>query len=99
MSRRDSVRVRTAALLVLAREDSLSATSSMNWPPEYIAARCGSSTFGFRHRQRREPAGGNGITLRIATELFAAGGRQCRSGDHLWDEKEVLELLENEKRF
>lgn len=44
-------------------------------------------------------AGGNGITPRIATELFAAGVDVITSGDHLWDQKEVLELLENEKRF
>lgn len=44
-------------------------------------------------------AGGNGITPRIATELFAAGIDVITSGDHLWDQKEVMELLANEKRF
>jgi len=44
-------------------------------------------------------AGGNGITPRIATELFAAGIDVITSGDHLWDQKEVLELLVGEKRF
>lgn len=44
-------------------------------------------------------AGGNGITPRIATELFAAGIDVITSGDHLWDQKEVLELLASEKRF
>ncbi|MEK7780878.1 MAG: TIGR00282 family metallophosphoesterase [Verrucomicrobiota bacterium] len=44
-------------------------------------------------------AGGNGITPRIATELFAAGIDVITSGDHLWDQKEVLELLATEKRF
>ena len=44
-------------------------------------------------------AGGNGITPRIADELFAAGVDVITSGDHLWDQKEVTELLANEKRF
>lgn len=44
-------------------------------------------------------AGGNGITPRIATEFFAAGIDVITSGDHLWDQKEVLELLASERRF
>ena len=44
-------------------------------------------------------AGGNGITLRTAQEIFAAGVDVITSGDHLWDQKEVIELLANEKRF
>jgi metallophosphoesterase (TIGR00282 family) len=44
-------------------------------------------------------AGGNGITPRIAAELFAAGIDVLTSGDHLWDQKEVMELLAGEKRF
>lgn len=44
-------------------------------------------------------AGGNGITVRTADEIFAAGVDVITSGDHLWDQKEVMELLENEKRF
>ena len=44
-------------------------------------------------------AGGNGITLAIANELFSYGVDVITSGDHVWDQKEVLELLENEKRF
>lgn len=44
-------------------------------------------------------AGGNGITPRIAAELFGAGVDVITSGDHLWDQKEVMELLQNEKRF
>lgn len=44
-------------------------------------------------------AGGNGITPRIATELFAAGIDVITSGDHLWDQKEVMELLTSEPRF
>ena len=44
-------------------------------------------------------AGGSGITPRIAEEIFAAGVDVITTGDHLWDQKEVLELLQNEKRF
>jgi metallophosphoesterase (TIGR00282 family) len=44
-------------------------------------------------------AGGNGITARTAEEIFNAGVDVITSGDHLWDQKEVLELLANEKRF
>ena len=44
-------------------------------------------------------AGGNGITPDIAEELFGCGVDALTTGDHLWDQKEVLELLQNEKRF
>ena len=44
-------------------------------------------------------AGGNGITPAIASELFSYGVDVITSGDHVWDQKEVIELLENEKRF
>ena len=44
-------------------------------------------------------AGGSGITPQTAEEIFAAGVDVITSGDHLWDQKEVATLLENEKRF
>jgi calcineurin-like phosphoesterase len=44
-------------------------------------------------------AGGSGITPKTAEELFSAGVDVITSGDHLWDQKEVVELLQNEKRF
>ena len=44
-------------------------------------------------------AGGSGITPSTASELFDAGVDAITSGDHLWDQKEVTELLENEPRF
>jgi len=44
-------------------------------------------------------AGGSGITPRIADEIFSAGVDVITSGDHLWDQKEVMELLAKEKRF
>jgi 2',3'-cyclic-nucleotide 2'-phosphodiesterase len=44
-------------------------------------------------------AGGSGITPKTAAEIFSAGVDVITSGDHLWDQKEVLELLLGEKRF
>ncbi len=44
-------------------------------------------------------AGGAGITSATARELFDAGVDIVTSGDHLWDQKEVTELLEKEPRF
>lgn len=44
-------------------------------------------------------AGGSGITPRTAEEIFSAGVDAITSGDHLWDQKEVMELLANETRF
>jgi len=44
-------------------------------------------------------AGGSGITPETAAEIFSAGVDVITSGDHLWDQKEVLELLAGEKRF
>ena len=44
-------------------------------------------------------AGGSGITPKTAEEIFSAGVDVMTSGDHLWDQKEVIGLLENERRF
>src|SRR2546422_6660679 len=44
-------------------------------------------------------AGGSGITVKTAQEIFAAGVDIMTCGDHLWDHKEVAELLANERRF
>ena len=44
-------------------------------------------------------AGGSGVTPNTAEEIFSAGVDIITSGDHLWDQKEVIGLLENEKRF
>lgn len=44
-------------------------------------------------------AGGNGITPQIAGELFSAGVDVITTGDHLWDQKTVSELLYSEPRF
>ena len=44
-------------------------------------------------------AGGNGITPETAAEIFSAGVDVITTGDHLWDQKEVSELLDAEPRF
>lgn len=44
-------------------------------------------------------AGGSGITVSTAEEIFSAGVDIITCGDHLWDQKEVMALLESEPRF
>lgn len=44
-------------------------------------------------------AGGSGITVNTAQEIFSAGVNIITTGDHLWDQKEVMELLAGEPRF
>jgi len=44
-------------------------------------------------------AGGSGITPKTAGEIFSAGVDAITTGDHLWDQKEVIGLLESEPRF
>jgi metallophosphoesterase (TIGR00282 family) len=44
-------------------------------------------------------AGGSGITPATAEEIFSGGVDIMTSGDHLWDQKEVTELLAHEHRF
>ncbi len=44
-------------------------------------------------------AGGSGITMAIANELFSAGVNVLTSGDHLWDQKDVLNLLGSDLPF
>lgn len=44
-------------------------------------------------------AGGSGITPKIAEELFSYGVNIITTGDHLWDQKEVVTLLQSEPRF
>jgi 2',3'-cyclic-nucleotide 2'-phosphodiesterase len=44
-------------------------------------------------------AGGSGITVKTAEELFSSGVDIMTSGDHLWDQKEVMDLLASDRRF
>lgn len=41
-------------------------------------------------------AGGRGLTLSTASELFAAGVDVITSGNHIWDQKEIIPYLEGE---
>ena len=62
------------------------------------ARNCGSSTrLDFVIANGENSAGGNGITPKIAEEIFSAGVDVITSGDHLWDQKEVMELLAKRK--
>ena len=44
-------------------------------------------------------AGGSGITPQTAEEIFSGGVDIITCGDHLWDQKDVIQLLEHEPRF
>ena len=44
-------------------------------------------------------AGGSGITLSVADDLFASGVDALTSGDHIWKKKEIFELINREKRI
>lgn len=41
-------------------------------------------------------AGGRGLTLATAEELFAAGVDVLTSGNHIWDQKEIVPYLDSE---
>lgn len=53
---------------------------------------------GFVVANGENSAGGNGITASTAQEIFAAGVDVITSGDHVWDQKEILGLLAREPR-
>jgi metallophosphoesterase (TIGR00282 family) len=42
-------------------------------------------------------AAGRGLTLRTATELFGAGVDIISSGNHIWDQKEIIEHLDSDQ--
>jgi metallophosphoesterase (TIGR00282 family) len=44
-------------------------------------------------------AGGSGITLRVAEELFSSGVDVLTSGDHIWKKAEILKFIDAEKRI
>ena len=53
---------------------------------------------GFVIANGENAAGGNGITTPIAREIFDAGVDIITTGDHVWDQKEVVSLLDKEPR-
>lgn len=44
-------------------------------------------------------AGGSGITLRIAQELFSSGVSVLTSGDHIWKKREIMGVITKEDRI
>jgi len=44
-------------------------------------------------------AGGAGITPPVARDLFLAGVDCLMSGDHIWDKKEILEVIDRDERI
>src|SRR5262249_20422829 len=44
-------------------------------------------------------AGGRGITSKITIDLLRAGVSVVTSGDHIWDQKEILSFIDTEPRL
>lgn len=44
-------------------------------------------------------AGGNGITRKVADELFEIGISALTMGNHVWDQKEIFNFIDDEKRI
>jgi metallophosphoesterase (TIGR00282 family) len=44
-------------------------------------------------------AGGRGLTPKISIDLLRAGAAVITSGDHIWDQREIVSYLENEPRL
>ena len=44
-------------------------------------------------------AGGFGITRKVADELFSDGAQVITGGNHIWDKKEAVQLLDEEPRI
>ena len=44
-------------------------------------------------------AGGSGITLKVAQDLFASGVDVLTSGDHIWKKREILDFINTEERI
>ncbi|WP_020676674.1 TIGR00282 family metallophosphoesterase [Geopsychrobacter electrodiphilus] len=44
-------------------------------------------------------AAGYGLTLSVMGELYKAGAHVLTSGNHIWDKKEILDVLDRDKRL
>jgi hypothetical protein len=44
-------------------------------------------------------AGGYGITTRIAEEIYAAGADCITTGNHVWDQRELIGTIDNDERL
>lgn len=54
---------------------------------------------GFVVANAENAAGGSGITPQVAGELFESGVDVLTSGDHIWKKREILELIEEDRRI
>jgi len=54
--------------------------------------------FDFRIANAENAAGGFGLTENVMNELFGMGFDCLTSGNHIWDKKEFLQVLDGEKR-
>jgi len=55
--------------------------------------------FDFRIANAENAAGGFGLTEKVMNELFSMGFHCLTSGNHIWDKKDVLEVLDSERRL
>lgn len=55
--------------------------------------------FDFVVANAENAAGGSGITLRVAQELFDSSIDVLTSGDHIWKKKEIFDLIKEEGRI
>jgi len=44
-------------------------------------------------------AGGSGVTPKTSLELFQSGVDCIMSGDHIWDKREILEVIDHDRRI
>ncbi|MDN5318346.1 MAG: 2,3-cyclic-nucleotide 2-phosphodiesterase [Thermovirga sp.] len=55
--------------------------------------------FDFRIANAENAAGGFGLTEKVMNELFSMGFHCLTSGNHIWDKKDFLEVLDSERRL
>jgi len=55
--------------------------------------------FDFRIANAENAAGGFGLTEKVMNELFDMGFHCLTSGNHIWDKKDFLEILDSERRL
>jgi hypothetical protein len=53
----------------------------------------------FRRRERRERRAGFGITAKICAELHNAGVDCITTGNHIWDQRDIISYIAQDKRL
>ena len=66
---------------------------------EAVGALKNEGTVDFVVANAENAAGGRGLTLALARELFEAGADVLTMGDHVWDQKDLVKQIENEPRI